>query len=254
MPVLSPWTVVVTAPNRQEVARSALRAGVPIVIGRAVDCTITLPGMSVARYHGRIELAANGIPVYVADKNAPATVDGDPVEEPAQQLGERTLLELAGYSIRLERNRVAAPAAGTKPAAAAPAAGADVETLLDRHIAGVRLHRNVHSQDSQAKIQKFEADWKTVVNNLRAIKARYGNHPKIIDFTVAKDDSDATIKLKENSPRGYAYFVLSRAHPEGRFREMLAIWLREVGAEDMSFEEPAKGLEELISRLAPRLA
>ena len=254
---LSPWTVVVTSPGHQEVARSALRAGVPIQVGRAPDCTITLNAMTVARYHGRIELAANGIPTYTAENSAPALIDGDPVEGPTQ-LGERTLLEIAGFSIRMERNRVAAPApqkpAAAAPTAATPEAAGGIETLLDRHIQGVRLHRNVNQQETQGRAEKFEQDWRTVVANLRTIKVRYGTHPAVLDFGVAKDDSEVTIKLREQSARGYAYFCLSRRHPEGRFSDLMAIWLRQVGSEDMSFEVPAKGLEELISRLAPRLA
>lgn len=252
---LSPWTVVVTNASRQEIVRSALRAGVPISIGRAPDCTITLLGPAVSRYHGRIELSASGIPTYTADPNTKAEVDGDPVEGPTQ-LGERTLLELGGFAIRLERTRAQAAAAPKPAAPATPAAagGDAVETLLDRHIQGVRMHRNVHQQDHQVRVAKFEQDWKTVMANLRAIKARYGTHPGIIDFVVAKDDSEATIKLREQSARGYSYFCLSRHHPEGRFPNLLAVWLREIGAEDMSFEDPAKGLEELISRMAPRLA
>lgn len=252
MTTISPWTVVVTAQNRSEVARSALRPGLPLQLGRAPDCTIMLPAMQVQRYHGRIELSANGIPKYVADKNAPAMIDGDPVEGETQ-LGERTLLELGGYSIRLERNRTTTAAAPARRDAE-PAPASDVETLLDRQIQGVRMHRNIGAQETAGRAQKFEADWKATISNLRAIKARYGTHPMIIDFSVAKDDSDATVKLKEQSPRGYAYFVLSRAHPEGRYRDLQACWLREIGREDMSFDDPSKAFQELISRLAPRLA
>ena len=250
---LSPWTVIVTSHSRQEVARSALRSGIPIQIGRAPDCTITLTAMAVARYHGRIELGANGIPVYTAENNAPALIDGDPVEGPTQ-LGERTLLEIGGYSIRLERARAVAAPPPKPVETAAPAASSDVENLLERHIQGVRMHRTVNQQETQGRAEKFEQEWRKVVDSLRTIKARYGTHPNILEFTVAKDDSEVIIKLREQSARGYAYFCVSRRHPEGRFPNMLAIWLREVGADDTSFEVPSKGLEDLISRLAPRLA
>lgn len=248
---LSPWTVVVSR-ARQEVARSALRTGLSISIGRAPDCTIMLTAMTVARYQGRIELV-NGVPTYFAD--APGSmVDGDPVEG-STQLGERTLLEVGGFQIALVRTRTAT--AAPKPAApgpAAPAGDASVETLLDRHIQGVRAHRSVNQQDDQAKSNKFEEAWRKVVNDLRVIKSRYGSHPNVIDFTISKDEREVIVKLRESSPRGYAYFCLSRFHPEGKFPALQAIWLREVGRQDESHTEPQRGLEDLISRLAPRLA
>lgn len=251
---ISPWTVVVTGPGRQEVARSALRAGVPILIGRAPDCAIMLTGMAVSRYHGRIELAANGIPSYTPEPKAlGAMVDGDPVDA-STQLGERTLLEIGGFQVRLERARAPAP---QKPAVAAPSTDAppdSAETLLDRQIQGVRAHRGTHQQDSHVKNQKWEEDWRAVVNNLRAIKAKYGTHPGVLDFAISKDEREITIKLKEHSVRGYAYFCLSCQHPEGKFPNLRAVWLRQVGEEDASHGEPNEGLQDLISRLAPRLA
>lgn len=251
---ISPWTVVVTGPGRQEVARSALRADVPILIGRAPDCAIMLAGMTVSRYHGRIELAASGIPTYTPEPKAlGATVDGDPVDSPTQ-LGERTLLEIGGFQVRLERARAAAP---QKPVVVAPSIDAppeSAETLLDRQIQGVRTHRITHQQDGQIKSQKWEEDWRAVLNNLRVIKAKYGTHPGILDFAISKDEREVIVKLKEHSVRGYAYFCLSRQHPEGKFPNLRAVWLRQVGEEDASHSEPSEGLQDLISRLAPRLA
>jgi pSer/pThr/pTyr-binding forkhead associated (FHA) protein len=249
---VSGWTVVVAGPGGQEVGRSALRPNLPVTIGRAPDCNIFIGIMGVARYHGRIELA-NGIPTYRDEPGAAGSlIDGDPVDGPTP-LGERTLLEIGGHRITLTRARpAAAPRPSATPAAAADAGG--IETLLDRHIQGVRLHRNVNQQEHQARSHKWEEDWKSVLANARAIKARYAAHPSFIDFAISKDDREVTIKLKEDSRRGYAYFCLSRAHPEGKYPDVQAVWLREVGREDSNFSDPLRGLEELMSRLAPRLA
>ena len=253
---LSPWTVVVTGPGGQELSRSVLRAGVPVTIGRAPDSTIMIGAMSVARHQGRIELC-NGAPTYFEGEGAVGSlVDGDPVSGSAP-LGERTLLEIGGFRIALVRQRPAAPAPAT---AAAPAPNGDaalspeLQTLLDRHIQGVRLHRNEAQKEVEARAQKWEQDWQKVVASAREIKARYGHHPQILDFAISKDEREVIVKLREASPRGYAYFCLSRAHPEGKYPDLRAVWLREVGREDCNYGEPMRGLEELISRMAPRLA
>jgi hypothetical protein len=251
----SQWTVVVTGPGGQEISRSALRSGTPVTIGRAPDCMIMLGAMTVSRRHGRIELH-NGMPTYFDEPGAMGSlVDGDPVAGPAL-LGDRTLLEVGGFRITMQRARPAAvpprPAAPA-PAAKAPPAGMG-ETLLDKHIQGVRMHRNVYQQETDTRSQKWEEDWKAVVVNARSIQARYGTDPRILQFAVSKDDREVIIKVKDESRRGYAYFCLSRAHPEGKYPEMQAVWLRELGTEDRSYSEPLKGFEELISRIAPRLA
>lgn len=250
---ISPWTVVVTAPAGQEISRSVLRPGVPVTIGRAPDSTIMLGAMKIARNQGRIELV-NGMPTYFEGDGASGSlVDGDPVEKSAL-LGERTMLEIGGFRFTLLRQRAAAPAAAAKPADAAPALSESVQTLLDRHIQGVRLHRTEAQKEVEGRAQKWEQDWRKVVESAREIKARYGQHPQILDFAISKDEREVIVKLREASPRGYAYFCLSRAHPEGRYPDMQAVWLREVGREDCNYEQPMRGLEELISRLAPRLA
>lgn len=249
---LSPWTVVVTGPGGQEVSRSVLRAGVPVTIGRAPDSTIMIGAITVARHQGRIELC-NGAPTYFEGEGAVGSlVDGDPVEGSAP-LGERTLLEVGGYRITLVRQR---SAAGMARAAqeAGPALSPEVQTLLDRHIQGVRLHRTETQKEVEARSQKWEQDWKSVVASAREIKARYSRHPQILDFAISKDEREVIVKLKESSPRGYAYFCLSRSHPEGKYPDLQAVWLREVGRGDNSYDEPMRGLEELISRIAPRLA
>jgi hypothetical protein len=253
--VLSPWTVVVTGPGGAEVWRSALRTGIPVTIGRAPDCMIMIPTMGIARYMGRIELR-NSVPTFVAEPAATGTLlDGDPVDG-AAPLGDRTVLEIGGYRISLQRaaRTARAPRAAASPGAAPPPDAHAGETLLDRQIVGVRMHRSVSQQELTARAHKWEDDWKTVLASARTIQSRYAAHPQILTFAVSKDEREITIKLREASRRGYAYFCLSRAHPEGKYPDMQAVWLREVGRDDCNFSEPLQGFEELVSRLAPRLA
>lgn len=249
---LSPWTLVVTGPGGQEIFRNPLRVGAVVTIGRAPDSTIMLGHINISRNHGRIELV-NGVPTYSNEPGAAgATADGDPVEG-ATKLGDRTVLEIGAFRFVVQRARPAAPPP-PKPAAAAWTEPAGEGTLLDRHIQGLRLHRTDHQKEAEAKSVRWQREWQDLVAQARAMQARYGAHPRVLSFFVSKDEREVHIKLKENSPRGYAYFTLSRAHPEGKYPELQAVWLREVGRADESFAEPQKGLEELVSRVAPRLA
>lgn len=250
---LSPWTVVVTGPSG-EISRTAMRAGVPVTIGRAPDSTIMLGLMTVARNHGRIELV-NGFPTYINEPGAAGTtLDGDPVEGPCM-LGERTLLEIGPFKFTLVRARSAAPP--PKPAAPAPAwsepSKADGGTMLDRHLQGLRQYRTDNQKDAQERAVRWEQGWRDLVAEARAMQARFGRHPRVLEFAVSKDEREVIVKLREESVRGYAYFSLSRQHPEGRYPELQAVWLREVGRGDESYSDPARGLEELVSRIAPRL-
>jgi hypothetical protein len=250
---ISPWTVVVTAPSGQELARANLRPGVPLTIGRAPESSIMLGLMTVSRHHGRIELV-NGLPRYFPEPGALATLlDGDPVEG-ATPLGERTLLEIGGYRFTLQRQRAAMAAAPARPASGEVPAPDGGSTLLDRHIQGVKLHRTEAQKEAESRSAQWERGWQELVAQARQIQARYGRHPRMLEFTISKDEREVVIKLKEDSRRGYAYFCLSRAHPEGKYPDMQAVWLREVGRGDDSFSDPVRGLEELVSRIAPRLA
>jgi hypothetical protein len=248
---LSPWTLIVTAPSGQEFARASLRAGVPLTIGRAPDCAIMIGVMTVARRHGRIELV-NGLPTYFDEPGAAGSLlDGDPIEGSAQ-LGERTLLEIGGYRFALQRQRTAAASTPRREPGAALPPG--ITTMLDRQIEGVRLHRTESQRESDTRTAQWEQGWKELIAHARQMQARYGHHPRFLEFSVSKDEREVVVKIREESRRGYAYFCLSRSHPEGRYPDMQAVWLRDVGREDVSFSEPGRGLEELVSRIAPRLA
>jgi hypothetical protein len=249
----SAWTLVATGPGGKEIFQTVLRVGVPVTIGRAPESTVMLGLISVARNHGRIELV-NGVPHYFNEPGAVgALVDGDPVET-STLLGERVLLEIGPFHFTLQRAR---PAVAPKPAEAPPAwsgpATGSGGTMLDRHLQGLRMHQSEVAKETVTRSAKWEQGWKDVLAQSREMQAHYGRHPRIMEFGVSKDEREVTIKLKEDSRRGYAYFSLSRMHPEGKFPELHAVWLRELGREDQSFGEPMQGLEELISRVAPRL-
>lgn len=249
---LSPWTVVVTGPAG-EVSRTVLRTGVPVTIGRAPDSTIMLGLMTVSRKHGRIELV-NNFPTYFAEPGAAGTtLDGDPVEGSCM-LGERTLLEIGPFRFNLVRARSAA-SAPARPASSPwqEPPKAEGGTMLDRHLQGLKQYRTDNRKEVEARSVRWEQDWREVLGEARAMQARYGRHPRVLEFAVSKDEREVIVKLKEESRRGYAYFTLSRQHPDGRYPELQAVWLREVGGDDASFSEPARGLEELVSRIAPRL-
>lgn len=251
---LSPWTVVVTGPGGQEVSRTAMRTGIPVTIGRAPESTIMLGLMAVARHHGRIELQ-NGIPTCFNEPGAAGTLlDGDPVDGSCM-LGERTTLEIGPYRFVLVRARASLQAAAPR----AELAGwneppkAEGGTLLDRQLQGLRMYRSESQKEADARAGRWEQDWQALLAEFRAMQVRYGRHPRVLEFAVSKDEREVIVKLKEESRRGYAYFALSRQHPEGRYPEQRAVWLREVGRDDASFSEPLRGLEDLVSRIAPRL-
>jgi hypothetical protein len=248
------WTIVVQSPNGQELKRTALRKGVPVTIGRAADCTITLGAMSVSRKHGRIELRG-GVPMYFDEEEAAGSrVDGAFVRG-ATPLDEKTRLDIGGFQIQLARAAVAADAEPAPAAAPSPAAPLDeMEQLLAHKIQGVRAHREASAVDGPAQRTRFEAEWEEVVASARRIGQRYAGHPRLQMFTVARDGSEIAIKVKDGSKRGYSFFILSRAHPQGLHSYQVAAWLIQFGEVERSFREPKAALEELLHELAPRLA
>jgi len=70
-------------------------------------------------------------------------------------------------------------------------------------------------------------------------------------FTVARDGSEVAVKIKDTSTRGYTFFLLARAHPQGRWPGETQAWLIQPGAPERAFRAPKEAFEELLHELAP---
>lgn len=255
------WTIVVRNPQEQEHCRTYLRPGVVATVGRAPDCTITLTAMTVSRQQGRIELRS-GVPVYFdAPESTGTRINGSYVRGPTP-LHETAVLEIAGYRFTAERT-IAEKAAEAAPAPAkAPAedwmkaagGGDSLESMLAQRVQGIRQHRQQNSSDRDAAATRFLEEWQQLVQSARRLQQQLAGDPRILAFAVSRDDLEVLVKVKDHSARGYSSFILAQRHPQGKYAELRAAWLLQLGEQDAFFQSPRQAMEEFVHRFAPRLA
>ncbi|HUS24944.1 MAG TPA: FHA domain-containing protein [Candidatus Binatia bacterium] len=153
--------------------------------------------------------------------------------------------------------RIFFPDAPAKPAAATPPGGDPhaVTSQLERHISSVRSYREQSATEKQSRRQRVDAGWGEVVTAMQALKARFAKDARVLGFAVSRDAREVSLKIADAyEKRGYRYFLLSREHPDGKYPGVDAVWLREFGRDDASFEEPKAAMEELFLRIAGSLA
>jgi hypothetical protein len=254
------WVVTVTNPDGREIFRSELRQGRPLTVGRAAECNIMLGALTVARSHGRIELR-HGRPMYFDDETSSGSrVNGQYVRGPAP-LSDDQVLEIGGCSIVVRWTGTAPPDIPPPPKRPVPAesdaasSGTDrLESMLDQRIAGIRQHRQQHGEDRASRAVRFRREWEEMMVSARRLQQKLSGHERVQDFSISRDGGEISVKIRDSSPRGYSFFIVAPRHPEGKHPGFEAAWLLELGAPETFFESPERAMEELIHRLAPRLA
>jgi predicted component of type VI protein secretion system len=130
-----------------------------------------------------------------------------------------------------------------------------VTSQFERHLQSVRSHREESQATTLTRGAKLEQEWAKLVVQMKALQARLTTDKRVQSFSISRDQKEIALKITDpHEKRGYRYFLLSRDHPEGKFPGVHAVWLREFGRDDASFEEPQKAAEELLLRVAGTLA
>jgi hypothetical protein len=156
---------------------------------------------------------------------------------------------LEGFRITLDDRPKEAP----KPVETTPLAD-KVGGLLDQQIQGIRSQRQDVQETQRQRRERFEQAWREAVVAARQLKGRIGNDPRVLFFVVARDEREITVKLKENSPRGFCNFGISLHHPVKETVAEGIAWLAETGSEPRAYNEPKEMVEDFVRAIASKLA
>ena len=284
------WTVVVRDPQGKEVKRLPLSSR--LVVGRTPQCEILIDSNLVSRQHARIELFKDK-PVFVdLGSSNGSLLNGQAVTKPTL-VDERHQIEIAGYKIGFEKNKVpeAGPSSTPAPpsidelvpmgpsatiaATSKPAAVPEIKIpeqnpgvpprkevnwnsatdVFERQLQGIRAHREETQRGSATRMQQLDAEWVDTVVTIRQLQAKLNGNPKVLQFVISRDQKEVSIKIVDpTEKRGYRYFIFCRSHPEGQYPGLDAVWLREFGVDDTNYKEPKKAMQELVQRIAGTLA
>ncbi len=282
-----------TAVSRQH-ARIEMFKGQPVFVDLGSSNGSLLDGQPVTKpvlltVHSRIEIAGHTFHIEAAEEEGdrtilvrPAppsgtttptpTVMRNPVPSPPKMAPTTDIpddLDLVpmGPSVpEKPKPAVAASSSGMNfldipsappPTASAPKPRAATDSavdLLDQQLAGIRNYRDDVGASEKARMAQLDSEWKQVLVAMQQLKDKVGKHPKIQHFTFSRDKQEVSVKVEDSSKRGYSYYVLSRRHPTGKYDNLDAVWLCELGNEELSYKQPKDAMADLVRRLAPRLA
>ena len=155
---------------------------------------------------------------------------------------------LEGFRITLDD----APKA--KPKVEAVPLVANIGSLLDQQLQGIRSQRQDYQETTRTRREQFDQTWRDAVVAARELKSRVGNDSRVLFYVISRDEQDVTVKLKENSSRGFCNVTISRRHP---IKETMAegiVWFSETGDEPRSYSDPKIMIEDFVRAIAAKLA
>ncbi len=262
-----------TAISRQH-ARIELFKDKPVFVDLGSSNGSTLNGQPLTKptlvdEKSRVEIAGYQI-VFEREGHAPvppapAAIPPPPAAAPKPEAEDLELVPM-GPSVPSAPKPIAAAPEGMNfldlpsvptPLESAPKPRAATDSavdLLDQQLAGIRTYRNDSSGGEKARLAQLDTEWKQVLVSMQQLKDKVGKHPKIQHFTFSRDEQEVSVKVEDSSSRGYSYYVLSRRHPTGKYDNLDAVWLCELGNEELSYKNPKEAMADLVRRLAPRLA
>ena len=283
------WILVLYDPQGHELRRVPLESA-PLSIGRGKDRDLVIDSKAASRQHAQIEAQGDtAILVDLGSANG-TLLNGRRLDKPVA-LGESDEIRIAGFSLRLQRERNGqATAAGQTviqprskptahaaskpatdfpgikvpehaPAAEATAAPVDPQgwssasELLDKQLRSIRSFRGEAQQEPVHKLGGFEQSWDKVVDSMRELQQQLRGDPRVLLFGISRNNREITAKIADpGAKRGHAYLILSPEHPEGKFRDQLTVWLREFGEADINYDDPREAMRHFVERIAKRLA
>lgn len=156
---------------------------------------------------------------------------------------------LEGFRITLDDAPAAPP---KKPADAAHPNS--VGGLLEQQIQGIRSQRQDYQDITRTRRDQFDQAWREAITAVRELKSRVGADPRVLFYVISRDEQETTVKLKDNSSRGFCNLTLSRRHP---IKETMAegiVWFAETGDEPRSYSITKEALQDFVRAIASRLA
>lgn len=198
-------------------------------------------------------VAAPAAPVKPAAPAAAAATDAEfdvqPVmTAPPPRKPAPPPVELEGFRITLD------DAPKPQPKVAPPPLAATVGKLLDQQLQGIRSQRQDHQETTRTRREQFDQGWRAAVTAARELKGRVGNDPRVLFYVISRDEQEVTVKLKENSSRGFCNLTISKRHP---IKETMAeglVWFAETGDDPKSYSDPREMLEDFVRAIAAKLA
>lgn len=252
------WTVTAReAQSGAPVASAELRQG-SLRIGRNAHCELHLPSPTVSRQHARIHLRDDGRTELIDEGSANGcSVDGQRVVDPVV-LSAGSVIEIGVYLLSLEPLAAeispGAPVQDEPAAATARSAAASLTDLLEHQIGAIQSHRSTLADKERLQREAFEAGWTSVLEAAQVMRMRFADDPRVPYFFINREQTEIVARVAAAKGGPTVTLSLSRTVPGESTADGQRAWFRVLGEEPTGYKEPDKAMEELVRRLASRLA
>lgn len=130
-----------------------------------------------------------------------------------------------------------------------------IKHLLDQQIKGIQAHRSEQQQTVRSRKDELDQQWQDALTAARELQERLKANPRVLYFVISRDGEEISVKLADNSRRGYTNLIFGRRHPEsGRASTDGMVWFGEFGETPKAYREPKEALEDFVRRIASKLA
>lgn len=200
-----------------------------------------------------LELIAQAPPKPTAATPKPASAPPSvPVPEATIKPAAPAVLKsaLPGFEFKDLDTLGAPPPTPAKPAITSES----IASLLEQQIQGIQSHRNKQEQNQRTRKEEFEQQWRDAVTAARDLQAKLRGDARVLYYVISRDGQEISVKISDNSKRGYTNFTLSHRHPETLRHDESSVWFSEFGDEPKAYREPKDALEDFVRRIASKLA
>lgn len=127
--------------------------------------------------------------------------------------------------------------------------------LLSDTIGAIQSHRKATSEIRQARLEDIEAAWTAVLNASRELRGKISADPRVRYFTIARDNGSVSVSFRAPDAGARGDLIeMHRHHPEGRYPDTHAIWVRESDREERRLTNGEEAVTLLVRFCARNLA
>jgi hypothetical protein len=131
-----------------------------------------------------------------------------------------------------------------------PAAVASALRNLDATVMQARRGKEGELRIQPSAHERLDSDWKAVVPALQTFLETAVGQTALQNFAISRDQTEVSVKLKDNSARGSTYLILSRRHPTDVRASEDCVWLGAIGEAPVAYTDAIEAMRFLIRRIA----
>lgn len=127
--------------------------------------------------------------------------------------------------------------------------------LLSDTIGAIQSHRKATNELQQARLEDVEVAWEAVLKASRELREQISSNARVRYFTIARDNNSISVSFRSTNATARGELLeMHRHHPEGRYPDTHAIWVRESERDERRLTNGEEAVTLLVRFCARNLA